>query len=40
MASIFFEWYDGPANAESIMASIAQFKHETPSLASKLVKLK
>ena len=40
MASIFFEWYDGPANAESIMASIAQFKIETPSLAPKLVKLK
>ncbi len=40
MASIFFEWYNGPANAESIMDSIAQFKHETPALASKLAKLK
>jgi hypothetical protein len=40
MASIFFEWYDGPANIENIKASIPQFKAEHPEIAPKLVRLK
>tara|TARA_R110000824_G_scaffold124959_1_gene283777 strand:+ start:377 stop:673 length:297 start_codon:yes stop_codon:yes gene_type:complete len=39
MAAVFVDWYDGPADVESIRGCIAQFKKETPSLASKLAKL-
>jgi len=39
MAAVFVDWYDGPAEVESIKGCIAQFKKETPSLASKLAKL-
>jgi len=40
MASIFFAWYDGPANIENIKASIPQFKAEHPEMAPKLARLK
>ncbi len=39
MAAAFVDWYDGPADIESIKGCIAQFKKETPNLASKLAKL-
>ena len=39
MAAVFVDWYDGPAEVESIKGCIIQFKKETPSLASKLAKL-
>lgn len=39
MAAVFVDWYDGPAEVESIKGCITQFKKETPSLASKLAKL-
>ena len=40
MASIFLEWYDGPADVESIKASIPEFKADHPKLAPNLVRLK
>tara|TARA_Y100000592_G_C5393854_1_gene279605 strand:+ start:249 stop:542 length:294 start_codon:yes stop_codon:yes gene_type:complete len=40
MSSIFAQWYDGPADVDSIRQCIPQFKKEHPELASNLVRIK
>ena len=40
MASAFIEWYDGPADVESVKNSIEDFKKARPDLASNLVRIK
>ena len=40
MASAFIEWYDGPADVESVRNSIEDFKKARPDLAPNLVRIK
>jgi hypothetical protein len=40
MAAAFIEWYDGPADVESVRDSIKDFKKARPDLAPNLVKIK
>ena len=40
MASAFIEWYDGPADVESVRGSIEDFKKARPDLAPNLVRIK
>ena len=40
MASAFIEWYDGPADVETIRQSIEDFKQARPDLAPNLVRIK
>tara|TARA_B100000131_G_scaffold38873_1_gene35209 strand:+ start:536 stop:820 length:285 start_codon:yes stop_codon:yes gene_type:complete len=39
MAAAFTEWYDGPADPDSIRASIDEFKKARPDMAPNLVRL-
>ena len=40
MAAAFVEWYEGPADIDSIKASINEFKKARPDMAPNLVRLK
>ena len=40
MASAFIEWYDGPADVETVRQSIEDFKQARPDLAPNLVRIK
>ena len=40
MAAAFVEWYEGPADIDSITASINEFKKARPDMAPNLVRLK
>ena len=40
MAGAFIDWYDGPADVESVRDSIEDFKKARPDLAPNLVRIK
>jgi hypothetical protein len=40
MAAAFTEWYDGPADVDSIKASIDEFKKARPDMAPNLARLR